>query len=145
MIGTVILAGLRFAFLGLLYYFLWLVLRAAYRELGVTARSASRKQFPSLSLVVVNSPHAFFPAGQRFAVGTTTTIGREAGNDIVIPVPYVSSRHCVIRYQDRQGWLEDLGSRNGTYVNGQRVTGPVKIVPNDLIGVGDVTLQLTGR
>lgn len=145
MATAVILALFRFAFLAILYYFLWRVLRVVYRELGGTARASSRKQLYPLSLVVVSSPHPSFPAGQQFNLATTTTIGREADNNIVLPVRYVSGHHCVIRGQGREWWVEDLGSRNGTYVNGQRVDRPAKIAPNDLISIGGVTLQLAGK
>ncbi len=69
-----------------------------------------------------------------------TTLGRAAGNDMVINSARVSREHaCLLR----QGWrviLEDLGSTNGTYLNGERVHAPMELRDGDRIQVGDVLL-----
>ena len=65
------------------------------------------------------------------------TIGREAGNDLVIEDPQVSRRHARLTRQGNSYLLEDLGSTNGTFVNGSRVTTPVLLAHNDLIGLAD--------
>ena len=51
-------------------------------------------------------------------------IGREAGNDLVIEDPQVSRRHAQLTQQGNSYLIEDIGSTNGTYVNGKRVTAP---------------------
>ena len=48
-------------------------------------------------------------------------MGREATNDIVVEQPVVSRKHAMIFYRDTGFWIQDLGSQNGTYVDGQRV------------------------
>jgi len=50
-------------------------------------------------------------------------VGRDPGCDIVIPDPYVSRRHARIFYRDGRWYIEDLGSRNGTYVDGEDIRG----------------------
>ncbi len=50
-----------------------------------------------------------------------TTIGRDPANDIQLPVRLVSRKHAQIRWQDGCYQLEDLGSKNGTYLNGKPV------------------------
>src|SRR3972149_3698419 len=52
------------------------------------------------------------------------TIGREAGNDIIINDPQVSRHHARLTLQGNAYILEDLGSTNGSFVNGRRVRGP---------------------
>lgn len=54
-------------------------------------------------------------------VGGVTAMGREATNDIVVEQPLVSRKHAMIFYRDTGFWIQDLGSQNGTYVDGQRV------------------------
>ncbi len=49
------------------------------------------------------------------------TIGRRADNDIAIYDPIVSRRHCVITYENGIYFIEDLGSMNGTFVNGKKI------------------------
>ena len=54
-------------------------------------------------------------------VDGVTAMGREATNDIVVEQPVVSRKHAMIYYRDSGFWIQDLGSQNGTYVDGQRV------------------------
>lgn len=70
------------------------------------------------------------------------TIGRDITNDIVINDPEVSRHH--LRFTRGAGGytLEDLGSTNGTFIGGQRLTGAKPLNPNDMIGLGEtVTLS----
>jgi len=74
------------------------------------------------------------------------TVGRAPGNDLILPHPSVSSRHAQIsKQQDGRFQIRDLGSTNGTYVNGQRVAQPVVAGPGDRVTVGAVTLLLGAR
>jgi hypothetical protein len=68
------------------------------------------------------------------------TIGREAGNEIVIEDPQVSRRHATLTRQGATYLLEDIGSTNGTYVNGKRVTAPVLLSNGDMIGLADTVV-----
>ena len=69
------------------------------------------------------------------------TIGRDITNDIVINDPEVSRHHCRLTQTGNGFAIEDLGSTNGTFVNGQRLTGQRNLSPNDMLGMGEtVTL-----
>jgi pSer/pThr/pTyr-binding forkhead associated (FHA) protein len=68
------------------------------------------------------------------------TVGREAGNEIVIEDPQVSRRHAQLTRQGTSYLLEDIGSTNGTYVNGKRVTAPVLLNNGDLVGLADTVV-----
>src|SRR5512141_3082585 len=70
----------------------------------------------------------------------TYTIGREAGNEIVIEDPQVSRRHATLTQQGASYVLEDIGSTNGTYVNGKRVTAPVLLSDGDMVGLADTVV-----
>jgi len=63
-------------------------------------------------------------------------IGRNADNDIIVNQQSVSRYHGIIRVSENQMIYEDLGSSNGSFINGNRVTGPVLINDNDIIKVG---------
>ena len=69
--------------------------------------------------------------------GNTVTIGRDIANDIVINDPEVSRKHAKLVPQTGGSLLEDLGSTNGTYVNGQRLMGPHLLRPGELIVFGE--------
>lgn len=69
------------------------------------------------------------------------TLGRDITNDIVINDPEVSRHHCRLTQGGGGFTMEDLGSTNGTFVNGQRLTGARPLAPGDMIGLGEtVTL-----
>ncbi len=65
------------------------------------------------------------------------TAGREAGNDIAIEDSQISRHHARLSRQGNSFVVEDLGSTNGTFVNGRRVTGPVLLSNGDMLGFAD--------
>ncbi len=85
------------------------------------------------------TPSLTDPTGRSHdLVETLTTIGRAVENDIVITSSRVSREHAHIT---RQGWrvfVEDAGSTNGTFLNGERVLQPMQLRDGDQIKVGDV-------
>jgi hypothetical protein len=74
--------------------------------------------------------------------GSSVTIGRDVGNDVVVDDPEVSSRHVQIFISQGGYLLRDLGSTNGTSVNGQRIS-ETYIYVGDEIKVGNSTIYLT--
>ena len=70
-------------------------------------------------LVVVASPAGEPAVGRSFALDAITTLGRDVNNAIVIDDPFASAEHAVLTYRGRGWYVEDLGSTNGTYVNGR--------------------------
>ncbi len=69
-----------------------------------------------------------------------TSIGRDDGNDVVLDSPLASRRHAVLLIDGPSVTLQDLGSRNGTFVNGCRVDSRV-LANRDLIEIGDCVLR----
>ncbi|MDD2922336.1 MAG: FHA domain-containing protein [Anaerolineales bacterium] len=65
------------------------------------------------------------------------TIGRDASNGVAINDAEVSRKHAQISFQGGKYVIEDLGSTNGTFVNGQRLSGPVVLKPGDVVSLGE--------
>ena len=63
-------------------------------------------------------------------------------NAIVIDDPFASAEHAVLTYRGRRWYVEDLGSTNGTSVNGRTVTGRPALGFGDELGIGQVRLRL---
>jgi hypothetical protein len=82
------------------------------------------------------------PDGAEQELGERLTIGRDAGNDLVLPVTTVSRRHAVLIAQDGRWSIEDCGSANGTYLNGNRLPPgrPLPLRHADRIQIGSETL-----
>ncbi len=85
------------------------------------------------------TPKLTDPTGRAHALtGEVTMIGRAVENEIVVSSKRISREHACVR---REGWraiLEDLGSTNGTFLNGQRLTESAQLRDGDQIKVGDV-------
>lgn len=69
------------------------------------------------------------------------TIGRSSRNDICISDPFASRLHAEIRRENDQVALVDNGSANGTFVNGQRVTVPLRLQPGDVVRIGETEIE----
>ncbi len=79
----------------------------------------------------------------RLRHGQVTTIGRSATNRIVLQDDACSRNHCEVLYSGGEWRVRDLGSRNGTTINGRRVNGDTPIESGDVIGIGDCRLAFT--
>jgi hypothetical protein len=82
--------------------------------------------------------------GAHHKLGLLTTIGRTPDNQIVVPVREVSRKHAEIALNEGGYFLKDLGSPNGTFVNGQRVTEQ-RLEDGDRIGLGGQVFVFKAR
>lgn len=147
-----VLLLLKVAFLVLLYIFIWRIVRTASRDLRLPQESfilapsagglhGAQPSFHSGRLVVVTSPD--LGEGEDFELNSAQlTIGRGSQNDIAIATDeYASARHA--RFEPRQDgvWVQDLGSTNGTYLNGTRLERPRRLSRGDIVRVGETDLR----
>jgi hypothetical protein len=145
-----ILTVLKFCLLALLYLFLVRVVLIVARELRGTPAPAAvttapapapapRSRKRSWRLVVVE-PKA--EQGQAFAIDGEATMGRGGGCNIPLTFDtFVSQVHA--RAFDRDGnlWVEDLGSTNGTFVNGDKLTQAMLLKKGDRVKIGETVLE----
>ena len=135
-----------------LYLFIWRVVRSAARDLSVPqesfvlapaqpARAAGDASAPA-RLVVGRSPA--LTTGESFEAGPVPlTIGRAGDNAVVLDRDdFASAQHARIEAQRDGLWLVDLGSTNGTFVNGDRIDGRRRLRDGDVVKVGDTELMV---
>src|SRR6185436_16982756 len=80
------------------------------------------------------------PAGVRTPIHGSCFIGRSATNNVVLPDDRVSRRHAMVHAQgENDFWVIDLGSSNGTYVNGRRIPQPSRLADKDRLEIGGHT------
>lgn len=132
----VILALLRIIFLGLVYLFVWQVARAIGSHLGISVRRR-RKEGSRVLFVRSESQQ-----GQEFEVGDVVVMGRSHETDVALDDPYASDFHLRLVSQESGMMLHDLGSTNGTYVNGRRVSAPTELKRGDTIQVGKTVMEI---
>ena len=129
----------RLLFLGLLYLFLFRIARALVGDL----RAAAREPGAELGrLVVVASPSGEPAEGTSLALDAIATIGRDVNNAVVVEDQFVSAEHAILTFRGRAWYVEDLGSTNGTFVNGSPVDGVAPLGFGDVVQVGQVRLRL---
>ncbi len=78
--------------------------------------------------------------GLKIAVNGPVVVGRAPGADIVIAASYVSGRHARFSRLAENLLVEDLGSTNGTMVNGKLISSATQLEDGDTVSIGDVTL-----
>jgi pSer/pThr/pTyr-binding forkhead associated (FHA) protein len=119
---------------GILYLFLIQFLVILRRDLQATVAGGEAV------LTVLDSSDEAIEAG--FAPGLTITIhdaatlGRGPGSAIVIPDSLVSLVHARLLYQDGEWWIEDLGSTNGTFVDGEAVRERHRLAAGNVLNCG---------
>jgi hypothetical protein len=134
-----VLWAVRILFLVLIYLFLARVIRALLHDVRAAAREPDAR--PG-RLVILASPSGEPPAGHSFALDVVTPIGRDVNNAIVVEDPFASAEHAVLTFRGRSWYLEDLGSTNGTYINGRPVAGVAPIGFGDELQIGEVRMRL---
>jgi hypothetical protein len=152
-VETVLLA-LKITFIVLLYLFIWRIVRAASHELRVPQESfiLAPGSIPGLpaqapapldagALVVVRSQ--VLEENQRFELDSRPlTAGRADTNDIALEGDeFASARHARIEARRDGVWVEDIGSTNGTYVNGVKLSRSRRLAPGDIVRVGETDLR----
>jgi hypothetical protein len=151
---------LKIGFLVLLYLFIWRIVRQASRDI----RTVGNESFvlrpgevpPELRadpvqpaarlgkagrLVVVSSPS--LEEGRAYALDSIAlTVGRGGQNDLPLPGDgFASAVHARIEPRDGGVWVSDVGSTNGTFLNGERLDREQKLSRGDVIHVGETDLR----
>jgi hypothetical protein len=134
---------LRLAFIGIVYLFLWQVARISLRELHQAAKEPPSRTRPKRAkLVVLDPADSQLDPGFAFGIGSKATIGRRPDCAIVIDEPSVSALHAEIEARNHAWYVTDLGSTNGTFVNGRQVSGSSYVESDDVVQFGRMTFQL---
>ena len=150
--AEIVLQAFRFGFLLLLWLFIFAAFRVVRADLfggragRVTsvpprAAAAGRKRGSKgpKHLVVTAGPLS----GTRITLGEQAIlIGRADDSTLVLTDDFASSRHARLTNRGGQWYVEDLGSTNGTYLDQQRVQGPLLVGPGQPIRIGQTVLEL---
>ena len=144
---------LKVAFLVLLYAFILLIVRSATKDLGgapqesiilgaAEAEALRAKYAPSKArFLVLDGPG--LEHGTSLEVVDSTVVGRSPANGVPIDGDeFASAQHARIHAASDGVWIEDLGSTNGTFVNGAQVTAKRRLQPGDVVRIGETELQL---
>jgi hypothetical protein len=147
--------ALKFAFLIVLYLFLLWVARSALRDMtrhedasivaeGPAPAARERRQRAGPDLRAAVEPRLEVVAAMGHEPGTVfdlgnggATMGRSASSDIEVDDPFASSAHARVFPRGDFMYIEDMGSTNGTFLNGRQVKRPEQLKVADIVRIGD--------
>lgn len=149
-----IAVALKFGFLAVLYLFLLWVARSSLRDLSEQEDASMvvepddpaavpRRERKEAGLRPGVDPRLEVVAAMGLDPGTTfdladgATMGRADGSDIPIDDPFASSVHARIFPRGQFMYIEDMGSTNGTYLNGRRLRGAERLKIGDTVRIGE--------
>ncbi len=142
---------LKFGFLAVLYLFLLWVARSSLRDLSRTEEAGSlsvggpvgalREEraemrdaiYPKLEVVAALGHEP----GDELDVSDGATLGRSTNAEVNVDDPFASAAHARVFERDSFMFIEDLGSTNGTYLNGKQLRRPEQLSVGDTIRIGD--------
>ncbi len=127
---------LKVAFVATLYAFLWTVVRAVRSHLA----DPVRVERPAAHVLFVTGPPEAM--GRVIAVEEPTMVGRSSDADITLDDPFISERHVRFDRVENRLVMEDLGSTNGTKVNGLPVSGRRVLDRGDVVHIGQTTMEV---
>lgn len=158
----------HFSWLAAAYLFLWQVVRATRNWIQIPAvpdRSAASEpaispdrgtgtQMEQIARIlvlqgnlIVRGAEKPVKAGEELhfpLTGDQAHVGRSPENDVRVPDSYVSARHLRIYKDAGRVYVQDLGSRNDTFINEKRLTSPEALDPGDEIRLGETRLRWLG-
>lgn len=138
-LSAAILLTLRLLMAVALYAFLgWSVL-ILWRDLKNQAQNLAKQKVPALEVSLLGDNSSLEEI--RFT-SPEIVIGRHPSCEWVLPNETVSSRHARLVYHHDQWWLEDLSSRNGTFLNGVALIAPAVLANQDQIRCGQVSFSV---
>ena len=138
MIATVVLA-LRLALAIALYTFLGWALFTLLQELKQQGNKLSTQKKPSITIFVNIERKR---ESQRYFTQTEIMIGRDTHCDLSVMDEALSAHHARITHHHGQWWLEDLNSRNGTFLNREKLNTPAVIITGDQFKCGNTLFDI---
>jgi hypothetical protein len=142
---------LKFGFLAVLYLFLLWVVRSALKDMAGSGRLPDEEEDedgrrdrgaamdlrsgvrPRLEVVAALG----YEPGTAFEINESATLGRSPTADVRIDDPFASSAHARIFPRGQFMYIEDMGSTNGTYLNGRQLRKPEQLRVADTVRIGD--------
>jgi hypothetical protein len=143
----IVYVTLRFVFLSLLYVFVFMVIRTVYREFKpaparpVTPRASAKAPRGGRKARLVIAGEAGRKKQASWELEGDVNIGRAPECAVSVDDEFASNLHSKIYQAEGRYYVEDLGSTNGTYVNGRRIHYPTELRGGDRVKIGRTVME----
>lgn len=127
----------------LIYVVIFIAMRLIYKDMKNGSRTRTSRRSFGLE-VMETSKGSTVKKGSLIPIQRMLTIGRKEDNNLHITDPYASSYHAKIYLKNEEYILEDLGSTNGTSINGEKLTGKIVLKPGDEIKIASYDFKVIG-
>ena len=131
-------------FIVILYVIIYYALKIMYRDV----KNGGKKRRPPVAkgnygLEIIKSGNGKdLKDGSIIPIRSDLTIGRKDDNSIVISDQHISGNHANIIVRNDSLFIEDLNSTNGTYLNGKKISGKMKLANKDEIKIGSTVFKI---
>lgn len=131
---------LKYIFITIIYIFLFSIIRLIYLDIRsiYNRMSGSAENVPYLKLIN-RRDELYFKVEESYVLSGKKVLGRSSATDIPIGDPFLSQQHAEFYSENGTYYLKDLGSKNGTVLNGNRVTQDASLKNGDKIEVGQLS------
>jgi len=130
-----------FAFIIIIYMFIIKIIQMVYLDIDTMSRKKSNEGVAGTYLKLLNLRRSLdFPVNESYSVSRDVIIGREKRCGISIDDPFMSQRHAEIIVRDGVCYISDLGSTNGTFINGSEISDePIELLDGDKVQIGQLS------
>ena len=131
-------------FIVILYVIIYYALKIMYKDV----KNGGKKRRPTVvkgnyGLEIINAGNSIdLKDGSIIPIKSDLTIGRKDENSIVLSDQHVSGNHAKIIVRNDSLFIEDLNSTNGTYLNGNKISGKMKLTNKDEIKIGTAVFKI---
>lgn len=129
------------AFIIIIYMFIIKIIQMVYLDIRTMSRKKSGDEIIGTYLKLINLRHTLdFDVHESYEINRDIVIGRDKKCGIYVDDPFMSQRHAEIIVRDDVCYLSDLNSTNGTFLNGNEVSGdPIEIINGDKLDIGQLS------
>lgn len=127
---------LKYVFIIIIYLFVFQIAKMIFQDIKSTQAS---KKGAYLKLIDDEAKDKIYPIRESLSVG------RDRYSDIRLDYNFISKNHFIIEEDTGEYYLRDLGSKNGTYVNGTKIDDEVILEDGDVIEVNDIKFVFVNR
>ena len=132
-------------FIIILYFIIFYALKIMYKDVKGGGRRKPQIRKKNHGLEVLEAPdNSDLKVGTVIPIRSTITLGRNEGNSIVLVDLHASGNHARLLIKNEVLYIEDLNSTNGTFINGEKIKGKIKLFSKDIIKIGMTKFKVLG-